>query len=320
MDKKTIIENISKKSKVPVPDLEKEYKEIFNELPPSDDREKKALKELNNRHVGGGEDRTEDFELIVIGLRKLTDFNKKTVDETLEKYNKDKEGLLESGKVKMIDGEPKVIDLQESFEYDGNTIKNPNFGKALEPKYNRDTVVFARRPDEKEWTLSKLAMRDQFATDFEPALMYRTLTANCLGSIEDGLKTGKNTRFNPFDEDINVSSLIANLCGDHVQELGDVYAYTEKLDAKDYDRFVVTSGTVQHMNPPKQEGNSANGAIDDITTDELYTIFVDPILPLPEKKSDYTFVCQPAIKDKKDKDKKPTGEKQLILNVLGYYK
>ena len=164
MDKTQILENISKKSKVSVAELGKEYEEIFNKLPPSDDREKQALKELNNKHVGAGEDRTEDFEMIVIGLRQLTDFNKKTVEETMKKYNDDKVGLLESGKVKLIDNVPRVIDLQESFVYNNETIKNPTFGKPMDPKFNRNSLVFARKPGQKEWVVTSFALRNAFGS------------------------------------------------------------------------------------------------------------------------------------------------------------
>ena len=328
MDKTKILENISKKGKVTVADLEKEYTEIFNKLPPSDDREKQALKELNNTHVGAGEDKTEDVEVIVLGLRQLTDFTKKTVAEALKKYEDDKVATLESGKVQLIpidkdkpDGDkaPRVMDQQESFEFNGETIKNPNFGKPLDPKYNRNSLVLARKPGDKEWVITSFALRNAHATDFKREDMFLPLTINCLGTIKDGLKTGQSTKYLPFDEEINMSQLIATTCGDHIQELGNVFAYAEKQDDKDYERFVVTSGTVQFMNPPKQEGNSYNGSIDDLTTDHLETIFVDEIVGIPEKKKDYTFICQTAIKDKKDKDKNPTGEKQVILNVLGFY-
>lgn len=324
-----ILDNISKKSKVPVDELEKEYKVIFDGLPPSDDREKQALKDLNNKHVGVGDDKTEDHEIIVLGVRNLTDFNAKTITEVLDKYSKDQEGMLESGRVKLMpvdvnqpEGkkEPKAIDMQESFQFNGETIKNPNFGKPLGPKFNSNTLVLARKPGDVEWVQTTFALRDNHATDFDAGLMFTPLTVNCLGDIASGLKTGRSTKFNPIqDMELNISQLIASTCGDHVHQLEDVYAYTETLDSKDYDRFVVTSGTVQSMYPPKTEGNSANGKIDDITTDGLVQIFVDSRLPMPSVKEEYSFICQPAIKEAKDKDKKPTGEMQLILNVMGYY-
>ncbi len=328
MDKTKILENISKKGKVPVADLEKEFEEIFNGLPPSDDREKHALKELNNKHAGAGESRTEDVEVIVLGLRQLTDFNKNKIIDALKKFNDDKVAVLKSGEVKMFpidkdnpEGEqvPKVMDLQETFEYEGKDVKNPTFGQPLGNKWNRNTLVFARKPGDKEWVTTSFALRNAHATDFKREDMFLPLTINCLGTIKDGLKSGQDTKYIPFDEKINMSQLIAAVCGDHIQELGDVFAYAEQQDPKDYERFVVTSGTVQTLYPPKEEGNSYNGGIDDITTDHLETIFVDEIIGIPEKKKDYTFICQTSIKDKKDKEKKPTGEKQVILNVMGFY-
>jgi len=328
MDKKTILENISKKSKVAVAELEKEFETIFNGLPPSDDREKQALKQLNNNNVGGGEDKTEDVELILLGVRQLTDFNAKTVAETLKKYESNKVEMLESGKVKLVpvdpknpdgDKEPIVIDLQETFQFNGEDIKNPTFGKPMGHKYNSNTLVLARKPGDKEWVVSSLALRDEFATGINPQEMLIPMTVNCLGTIADGLKTARSTKLLPFDEEINVSQLIAQTCGDHVQELKNVFEYTKTLDMKDYDRFVVTSGTLQYCNKPKVEGQSYNGSIDDLETSELITVFIDPRLGEPKKEKDYTFICQPTIKPKKDKNKQPTGEDQVILNVMGYY-
>lgn len=329
MDKIQIIENISKKGKVPVAELEKEYNEIFNTLPPSDDREKQALKQLNNNHVSIGEDRTEDVEMIVIGLRQQTDFNRKKIEDILKKFESDKEEMLNSGKVKMVDvkvGEseepkvrPAVIDMQEEFQVGQDMVKNPSFGKELGPSYNRNTLIFARMPGDKEWVISNFALRNDFATEFKKENMFIPMTVNCLGTIADGLKTGKSTKYIPFDEDINVSNLIATLCGDHIQSLGDAMAYAEKQDSKDYDRFIVTSGTVQFVNEPKKEGQSYRLAIDDMTTDHLETAWVDEIIGIPEQKKDYTLICQTAIGDKKDKEGNKTGEKQLTLNVLGWY-
>ena len=330
MDVESIIENISKKSKVPIEELKKEYEQVLGTLPDSPDKEKQALKQVNNKHVGGANDKTEDFDIVVIGVRRVVDFNAKVVEEAISAYHKDPQSTLESGRVQLLpmdpnnpngEKEPRAIDTKKSFPYDGKDVPNSNYGKPLLPKYNSDCVVLARKNSSDKWQVTKLALRENHAQSFDTNLMFTPVSANLLGKIDEkGLKTGKSSKFTAFEiPDFNMNNILNEVCADHVMMLGDVFKYTEGLDQKDYDRYVITGGTVQSMYPPKTAGNSANGLIDDLTSDQLESVFIDPRLRLPEEGQEYTFVCSPTIRPRKDKDKNPTGENQLTLNVLGYY-
>lgn len=323
MDKNQAMQNIAKKGKVEVAVLTKEYEEIFSKMPDSPDREHLALRELNNRY-SGPEDKTAKFDVCVVGYFNLTDFNRKTLKEAIDAYKKDPEGTLKRGVVRLIENEPVVIDLKETFGKEN--YKNSNYEKALGHSYNRNVLVLAKEDGTLEWKISTIALRDDFAMTSLPQA-HKVIKTNLLGSIAEELKTAKSTKFNITDEALDTNAILMDVAKDKIVILGDCLTEAKKHTKKDpgfYNRFVITSGECKYMNDPKQEGGNYNGTFDDFTTDAMVTAFVDRAAGKPEIGVEYTLIAQTSVKKKQKKvegtnDYVDTDEDQLILNVLGFY-
>ena len=313
--------NIAKKGKVEVADLEKELTEIIEVMPPTADREVQALRELNNRY-SGPPDNTGKFDICIVAVYKLGDFSAKTIDTALKSYKKDNEAALEAKIVKIIDGEAVALDRQETIDYGKGPAKNPNFGKPLEHSYTRDVLALVRPEGETEYALTTIAFRNDLAASSLPA-MYVLLKCNLLGSIADGLKSAKSTRFATSDEKIDYNSQLTSLAKDKILMLGDCFTEAKKHNKEDkgfYDRFIITSGDCKFMNDPKKVGGNYNGTFDDFTTEQMVSAFVDPVLGKPEIGQAYTLIAQTAIKKGWDKaTNSNTDEDILVMNVMGYY-
>ncbi len=316
IEKERILANISKKGKVSLDQLNKEYDELMTSMPPSDNKEVRVMKELNDKYVKTGN--TLDFEVVIFGLGRKTDFNADKIKKAMNDYANNAEGTLESGRVKLVNGSPVVIDLQEKFK--NASFKNPNFGKQLLPSYNRNCLCLARKADSDEWIQTTIALRNQFADSKLPSVN-TVYNFTGIGSIEKGLKTSKNSKFNESTSVVNMKDVIETLCKDKIFMLGDLMEHTQSISKSDegyYDRFVITSGEVKFMT--ENTGKSHNGAIDDLTSDQLVTIFVEEALPVPETNVEYTFIAQSSIGKGYDQEtKQQTDEEKLVLNILGYY-
>ncbi len=318
MDQSQALQNIAKKGKTEVAALTTELKEILEQLPETPDKQRQALRELNSRY-SAPDDKTAKFDVCIVGLYNLTDFNSKTIKEANQLYASNKEAALEQGVIKIIDGEPTVIDLKKSFGRDN--IKNNQYGKPLGNSWNRNVRALVKA-EGGEYTISEIALRGDFSRASLPP-MFQVLKCNLLGDIETGLKTAKGSKFTASDEKIDYGGLLATLATDKVIILGDCFDEAKKHKKGDdgfYRRFIVTSGEVKFMNDPKRDGGNYNGMIDDFTTDKMITVFVDGALVKPEIGKEYTFICQSSIKFEWDKElQQNTTEEKLVLNVLGYY-
>ncbi len=321
MDKNQALLNIAKKGKTEVSVLEKELTEIVEQMPNTPDRERLAMRELNNRY-SGPPDKTNKFDVCIVGLYNLTDFNRKTLKAAIDAYKADKVGTLERGVVQLIDNEPVVIDLKEIF---GDNIKNTNYGKPLGHSFNRNVLVLAKEDGTLEWKISTIALRGDFSSTSLPP-MYKVLKCNLLGEIATELKTAKATKFNVSDETIDYNTTLTNVAKDKIVMLGDCLNEAKKHNKKDkgfYNRFVITSGECKFMNDPKKEGGNFNGTFDDFTTDKMVTAFVDPELGKPDIGSEYTLIAQTSVKKEQKKNEQgeyvDTEEDALIMNVMGYY-
>lgn len=322
LDKNQALQNIAKKGKVEVAVLQKELAEIMTQLPETKDKERQALRELNSRY-SAPDDKTNKFDIFIFGVYNLTDFNAKAAKDALKAFAKNKEAAIETGKIKIIDGEPVPIDMKETFGK--NNIKNQNYGKPLGNSWNRNVKVLAKPEGEGSYQITELSLRGDFANSSMPPT-YKELSCNLLGDLKDGLKTARSSKFNETGNAVDYNGLLTSLAKDKVFMLGDLFDEAKKHDRKDpdyYSRFVITSGEVKYMNDPKKEGGNYNGVIDDFTTDKPITVFVDGALPKPEVGNEYTFIAQSSIK--KEQEKTSTGEyvdtdeEKVILNVLGYY-
>ena len=321
MDTKTAITNIAKKSKIPEADLEKELTEIVEVMPPTADREALALRELNTRH-SGPPDNTLKYEICIVGLYKLGDFSKQTIDSQISAYNKDNEAAIEGGIVKIIDGEPVAIDRKETIDYGKGPVKNMNYGKPVEHSYTRDVLALCREENTSAFTLCKVVLRNDLATSSLPA-MYKLLSCNLLGAVDTGLKSAKSSKFATSANTVDYSAQLLELAKDKVFSLGDAFDDAKgrsKDDVGYYDRFIVTEGDCKFMNDPKNAGGNYNGTFDSYTTDAMVSAFVDPALQKPEIGVSYNLIAQSSIKKAWDKDTKSnTDEDVLVLNVMGYY-
>ncbi len=319
MDRNQALANIAKKGKVEVTVLTKELEEIMTQMPEAPDKERQALRELNRRY-SGADDKSEKFDICIVGLYNLTDFNSKATKEALELYAKNKEGALESGVIKIVDGKPIVIDMKKTFGKDN--IKNNNYGKELGHSYNRNIRVLVREDGGKDWIINEVALRGDFSDTSLPP-MFKILHCNLLKGTNGELKTARSSKFAESEEKIDYNALLTTLAKDKVVILGDAFDEAhkhQKSDAGFYRRFIITSGEVKFMNDPKKEGGNYNGTIDDFTTDKMVTVFVDGALDKPEIGQEYTFIAQSSIKFEWDKEKQAnTDEEKLVLNVLGYY-
>ena len=322
LDKSQALANIAKKGKVDVAALEKEFNEIFAVLPNTPDKERQALRELNSRY-SGADDKTNKFDICIVGLYNLTDFNAKSVKAALEAYTKNQEAALQQGLVKIIDGKPAAIDIKKTFGKDN--IKNNNYGKPLEPSWNRNVKALVRAEGEKTFTIEEIALRGDFANTSLPP-MFQLVSCNLLGDKKDGLKTARSSKFTVSSEKIDYNALLTTLAKDKIVILGDVFDEAKKHKKGEegyYNRFIITSGGVKFMNDPKKEDGNYNGTIDDFTTDKMITVFVDGALPKPEIGQEYTFIAQSSIKNEQRKtdagDYVDTNEEKVVLNVLGYY-
>lgn len=318
MDKNQALQNIAKKGKTEVAALTKEFNEIFAQMPDTPDKERQALRELNSRY-SVPDDKTAKFDVCIVGLYNLTDFNSKATKEAKELYAKNKEAALEKGVIKIEGGEPVVIDMKKTFGKDN--IKNNNYGKPLGNSWNRNVRVLIK-PEGGKFSLGEIALRGDFSKTSLPP-MFKVLKCNLLGDAATGFKTAKSSKFTESEEKIDYNSLLTTLAKDKVVILGDCFEEAKKhtKDEKGfYRRFVITSGEIKFMNDPKKEGGNYNGMIDDFTTDKMVTVFVDGSLPKPEIGQEYTFIAQSSIKYEWDKElQKNTDEEKLVLNVLGYY-
>ena len=321
MDKNQALQNIAKKGKTEVAVLETELTEIISQMPDSPDRERLAMRELNNRY-SGPPDKTVKFDVCIVGLYNLTDFNRKATKTAMDAYKADKEGTLERGMVQLIDGEPVAIDLKETF---GDNIKNNNYGKPLGHSYNRNVLVLAKEDGTLEWKMSTIALRGDFSSTSLPE-MHKVLKCNLLGEIVKELKTAKSTKFTVSDEAVDFNTVLTDIAKDHIVMLGDCLTEAKKHDKKEkgfYNRFVITSGECRFMNDPKKEGGNFNGTFDDFTTDKMITAFVDPALGKPDIGAEYTLIAQTSVKKEQKKNESgeyvDTDEDALIMNVMGYY-
>jgi len=323
MDTKTALLNIAKKGRVEVTVLKKELAEIIEVMPPTPDREVQALRELNNRY-SGPPDNTGKFDVCIVALFKLGDFSANTIKEAIKTYNKDNEAALDAKIVKIVDGEVVALDRQETIDYGKGATKNVNFGKPLEHSYTRDVLALVRDADDDkaEFALTTIAFRNDLAASSLPA-MYKLLSCNLLGSIAEGLKSAKSTRFATSDEAIDYNAQLTSLAKDKILMLGDCFDEAKKHNKDDkgfYDRFIITSGDCKFMNDPKKDGGNFNGTFDDFTTEQMVSAFVDPALGKPEIGQAYTLIAQTAIKKGWDKaTNSNTDEDILVMNVMGYY-
>ncbi len=295
MDRNQALANIAKKGKVDVAVLTKELAEIMTQMPETPDKERQALRELNSRY-SGADDKSEKFEICIIGLYNLTDFNSKATKEALELYAKNKEGALESGVIKIVDGKPMVIDMKKTFGKDN--IKNNNYGKELGHSYNRNVRVLARADGAPDWGITEVALRGDFSGTSLP-VMFQILKCNLLQDKDGNLKTARSSKFAESEEKIDYNAIIQSLAKDKIVILGDAFDEAHKHKKKDpgfYRRFIITSGEVKFMNDPKKEGGNYNGTIDDFTTDKMVTVFVDGALEKPEIGQEYTFIAQSSVK------------------------
>jgi len=321
MDENQALQNIAKKGKTEVSVLKKELAEIIEQMPNTPDRPRLAMRELNNRY-SGPPDKTSKFDVCIVGLYNLTDFNRKTLKAATDAYKANKEGTLEKGIVKIIDDEPVVIDLKETF---GDNIKNNNYGKPLGHSFNRNVLVLAKEDGTLEWKMSTIALRGDFSSTSLPP-MYKVLKCNLLGEIATELKTAKATKFNESDETVDFNTTLTSLAKTKIVMLGDCLSEAKRHNKKDkgfYNRFVVTSGECKFMNDPKKEGGNFNGTFDDFTTDKMITAFVDPALGKPDIGAEYTLIAQTSVKKEQKKNESgeyvDTDEDALIMNVMGYY-
>ena len=320
MDRNQALANIAKKGKVEVAVITKELDEIMKTMPETPDKERQALRELNSRY-SGADDKSEKFDICIVGLYNLTDFNSKATKEALELYAKNKEAALESGVVKIVDNKPMVIDMKKTFGKDN--IKNNNYGKELGHSYNRNIRVIVREDGGKDWTLSEVALRGDFSGTSLPP-MFKVLHCNLIKDADGNLKTARSSKFAESEEAIDYNALLTTLAGPaKIVILGDAFDEAHKHKKTDpgfYRRFIITSGEVKYMNDPKKEGGNYNGTIDDFTTDKMVTVFVDGALDKPEIGQEYTFIAQSSVKFEWDKEtNKNTDVEKLVLNVLGYY-
>lgn len=320
MDKKTALENIAKKGKTTVAILQKELDEVIAQMPDSPDRERLALRELNNRY-SGPEDSSNKFDFVVVGYSNLTDFNRKTLNDVMADYKRDPEGTLESGRVKLdAMNHAYVVDLKESF---GDNFKNANFGKELGHSWSRNAIVLAKEVDGSNYVLADLALRGGFANTDTPE-MFKVFTGNFLGTLDKGLKTAKTTKFGVSEQQIDVASVLEEVAKDKLLMLGDCFAEAKKHtkgEAGYYSRFVITSGDCRFMNEPKHEGGNYSGTFDDFTTDNQIQVFVDPLAGKPVIGDEYTLIAQTSVKPSYVKETKSnTGPDALVMNIMGFYK
>lgn len=323
-DRKQALDNIAKKGKVEVSVLEQELKEIEAELPPSNNKEMLALKELNDRY-SGPPDNTTKFEICIFGIQQVSDFNSATFKKAKDAYKKDKSQAIENGLVEVKDGEIIVLDRQKTIDYGKGPVDNPNYGKPLAHSLVRNALVLAAEEGSEDYKITELQLRGDFATTSRPQ-EFKTLSCNLLGSVAEGLKTAKTSKFNAIDKKIDYNGLLQKLAKDKIVLLGDTFDEAKKhsKDEKDYfRRFIITNGKIKFIGDPKGKSNNYNGTIDDITTDKMITVFVDGDLPKPEQDTEYTFIAQSSIKKEQEKDDAGNwveiDEEKVVLNVLGYY-
>lgn len=321
MDRSQALQNIAKKGKTQVPLLEKELAEIIETLPPSNDRERLGLNELNRRH-SGPPDKTSKFDICIIGLYKLGDFSSKTFKTALDKYKADPDGTEEMGMVKVVDGTPVVLDMQKTINYGKGDVENKNYNKPLDHSYTRTVLALIKEEEGAEYILDTIDLRNDFAFSSLPE-RYTSLNCNLLGELGKDLKTAKSTKFNVSEQQIDYNALLIKLGKKHVFQLGDCLEEAAKHNKDQdgfYDRFVITSGEVKFMNDPKSEGNNFNGTVDDFTTDQMVSVFVDPALGKPTIGKEYTLIAQSSVKKGYDtKTSQNTDEDVLVLNIMGYY-
>ncbi len=321
MDRNQALQNIAKKGKTKVPLLEKELAEIIETLPQSPDRERLALNELNRRH-SGPPDKTNKFDVCIIGAYKLGDFSAKTFKDALETYKKNAENALERKLVKMVDDEPVVLDIQKTIDYGKGPQDNPNYQKPLSHQWTRDVLALVKEEDSADWVVSRITLRDDLAYSSFPD-MFKTLNVNLLGKISGELKSAKSTKFEVSEQVVDFNTVITSSQKDKIFMLGDCFKEAQghkKGDEGFYDRYVITSGECKFMNDPKQAGGNYNGTFDDFTTDEMISAFVDPVCGKPTVGEEYTLIAQTGIKKGWDnKENKSTDEDVLVMNVLGFY-
>lgn len=322
VDTTQALANIAKKGKTEVAALQIELDEIMGTMPNTPDRERLALRELNNRY-SGPPDKTAKFDICIVGLHQLGDFSRQTMKAAMDAYKKDPEDALERGLVGKHEGEIVPLDIQKTINYGQGDTENKGFGKPLEHSYSRNVVVLAREEGAAECVLTELAMRNDFAKSSLPE-MFKTLKCNLLGSIKNGLKTAKTSKFNPSSEDpIDFNGLLNSLAKDKIKSLGDCFADAKTWDKTKpgfYSRYVITEGECKFMNDPKKEGGNLNGTFDSYTTDSMVSAFVDPAAGKPVIGQEYTLIAQTSIKKGYDKEtRSSTDEDVLVLNVLGFY-
>lgn len=328
MEKAKALQNIAKKGNVEVAALQKEFDEIFKELPDSPDRERMALRELNSRY-SAPDDKTVKLDVLIFGYGNLTDFNSKVIKNALGAYKKNPEKALSDKVVKLVDGNPIPLDIQKKKKFGDKEVDNKNYGKPLGHSWNKNVWALVSPENEDKWAIKGISLRGDYATTSLPPTL-KVLNTNLLQDDKTGgYKSSRSTKFTEIDKTIDFNGLLSQLASDKVVVLGDTFDWAEKHkkdsykeEKEYYQRFIITSGDVQYMNDPKAAGDNYNGTIDDFTTEEPVTVFVDGDLPKPELGQEYTFIAQPSIKKKKEKqgdEYVETDEEQVILNILGFY-
>lgn len=322
-DIETIFKNIATKGKIDIAQVKAEFTEISLKLPDTPDRDRLALRELNNKY-SGPPDNTEKMQVCIIGVMQLGDFSAKSIKAAQDLYKSNPETALTRKMVEIVKGEVIVLDIQQTvdFKQGKGQQPNPNIGKPLGHSYNRNTIVLAKLKDDTEWQLSTLALRGEFAWTSMP-FMYKNLDCNLLGDISGGLKTARTTQFKESSDGIDFNAELTKLAQDKVISLASALDEAKKW-TKDmagfYDRFSIVEGEVKFMNDPKKPGDSFNGKIDSFETNKMITCFVDDVLGKLIVGEEYTFIVQCGIgKGYDQKTKKQTDEPVPMLNVLGAY-
>jgi len=324
---------IASKSGKTLAEVQNAYSEAVNTLPPNltpGQKEKYALKRVNNDFLVNTRSTAVAFEAVLIGAGPIRDLMTKIRNDAMTAYQQNPQQALTSGIVSFdtATSTVKVLDNRATI----NGQPNKNFGKPRPEKMLvREVIGAFRKPGEQNYTKGKMTLWNQQANIAIP--MGKLIGVKANGDIVNGeykLRSSINTQFDIKQELTReeVLRIIDNTFEKDFKVLGECLAYHNSLKNTDkfFDRIVVTEGTVAFVNLATKEGGKHRVSLTDDTMPENSRAIVVWIENNLGKMIDFgrgsiiTIVAQTGTGKGWDSELKiPTNEEVLQLNAYSVF-
>jgi hypothetical protein len=253
---------IARKSGKTISEVRVVYETALTNLPSSlseKQRTRYALKKTNSELAINTKSDAITYEGIIIAEEEQRDLMKKSRDDALKAYQENPQEAINSGLIRIKDGEFEVLDNRQTLP-DGSD--NPKFGKPR-PKHMfiKTAIIAARIPSEKKFVCGKITLWNEKSNLKLPK--GKLVSFKALGGINEEtgeleLRSSKDTAFEIKDEipREELIRIIDDAFVDKLTDLGDCERWFEENKNK-FDAYVVTEGTLK-FNPSLATDDTSN--------------------------------------------------------------